>query len=60
MSDGDSISDWAIDEGEGRLFAAAASLSETPEDKNEEGLSVRKKLTGSCRIGLAWWSLSGC
>jgi hypothetical protein len=53
MSDGDNISDRAIDEGEGRLFATTVSLSETPEDRNEEGLSVRKKLTVSCRIGLA-------
>jgi len=53
MSDGDNTSDWAIDEGEGRLFTGPTSLSETLEDKNEEGLSVRKKLTASCRIGLA-------
>lgn len=53
MSEGDNTSDCAIDEGEGLLFAAA-SFSETPEEKNDEGLSVRKKLVVSCRIGLTW------
>ena len=36
----------------------AASFSETTEDFNDEGLSGRKKLVESCRIGLGWGSLS--
>ena len=54
MSEGDNTSEWAIDEGEALLFATATSFSEIGEDINDEGLSGRKRLVESCRIGLGW------